>query len=184
MSKKQVLIIINGAPGVGKTTLLRKLVKDLGLPGIGKDDIKELLFEHLGSKDREWSKDVGAVTFDMVYSLMNRWIGQGHSLIMECPFFREFAVDQIAGMVAGRDMTVIELYCKADPAVRRERFIKRVEDGSRHPGHADGAVVDTPEEEISARYAPLEVGDLIEIDTTNFGDADYTELLGRVRKLL
>jgi hypothetical protein len=87
-------------------------------------------------------------------------------------------------MIEGRDMTVIELYCKADPAVRRERFAKRLGDGSRHPGHADAAVVDIPEEEVSARYAPLAIGEFVEVDTTEFGDTEYAELLERVRKLL
>ena len=50
------LLIVNGLPGSGKTTLSRELAPRLGLPLISKDDIKELLFDQLGWSDREHSK--------------------------------------------------------------------------------------------------------------------------------
>ena len=45
---KSLLIIINGAPCTGKTTLGRKLAKQLCLPFLSKDGIKEVLFDTLG----------------------------------------------------------------------------------------------------------------------------------------
>lgn len=42
-----LLVVIQGAPGSGKTTLVEKLRQDIGLPIIGKDDIKEMLFDHI-----------------------------------------------------------------------------------------------------------------------------------------
>ena len=53
------LLIVNGLPGSGKTTLSRELAPRLGLPLISKDDIKELLFDQLGWSDREQSKRFG-----------------------------------------------------------------------------------------------------------------------------
>jgi predicted kinase len=182
-NKKPVLILINGMPGVGKTTLLRKLRSDLNLPGIGKDDIKELLFENMGIGDFDWSKDLGAATADMVFALIETWVGLHRSLIIESAFYKTFASDRVAKIIAANDILFVELYCKTDPVVRAQRFAERVNNGTRHAGHAD-VVGDVPEAELKARYAPLEVGTSIEIDTTNFGEEHYQKLLNQLRKLM
>lgn len=181
--RRPLLIVINGAPGAGKTTLLRKLTKDLSLPGIGKDDIKELLFDHLGIGDHNWSRDVGVATFEMVYSLIEKWIGLGHDLIIENAFYKEFAAARIAKIVADNNAVFVEIYCATDPEVRMKRFIQRTKDGVRHAGHAD-TVIAEPEDVIQARYAPLEIGNLIRVDTTVFGDKEYQGLLEDVSSFL
>lgn len=180
---RPILIVINGAPGAGKTTLLRKLTRDLELPGIGKDDIKELLFDRLGSGDREWSKDVGAVTADMVFTLLHRWLGLGHDLIIESAFYHEYAVKQFNDLQASDSARVVEVYCKTDPAVRNKRFADRAMSGTRHRGHAD-VIINLPEDEIQARYAPIGVGTMLEVDTTVFGDTEYEELRQQIRKFM
>lgn len=42
------LIIINGLPGTGKTTIAKPLASKLGFPLIAKDGIKEFLFDTVG----------------------------------------------------------------------------------------------------------------------------------------
>ena len=46
------LIIIAGMPSAGKTTLARKLSAVFGYPILEKDEMKEMLFDHLGYADR------------------------------------------------------------------------------------------------------------------------------------
>ena len=46
------LIIIAGMPSAGKTTLARKLSEVFGYPILEKDEMKEMLFDHLGYADR------------------------------------------------------------------------------------------------------------------------------------
>jgi predicted kinase len=64
-----LLVIVSGPPCSGKTTLARWLAKELALPLIAKDNIKELLFDHLGWSDRAWSKKLGRATYPLIYYL-------------------------------------------------------------------------------------------------------------------
>lgn len=64
--QSQRLIIISGMPGSGKTTLAKSISAELSLPLIEKDSIKELLFDSLGWNDREWSKKLGKVSYELM----------------------------------------------------------------------------------------------------------------------
>jgi len=46
------LIIINGLPGTGKTTIAKPMAEQLGFPLVSKDTIKEFLFDTIGVSDR------------------------------------------------------------------------------------------------------------------------------------
>lgn len=46
------VILVNGLPATGKTTLARRIATDLRLPLLAKDAIKETLFDTLGWSDR------------------------------------------------------------------------------------------------------------------------------------
>ena len=50
-----MIILVAGPSGVGKTTLAKKLAERLNLPVIHKDDLKEILFETVGSSTPEQS---------------------------------------------------------------------------------------------------------------------------------
>ena len=47
MTGKPLLIIVNGLPGTGKTTLARRLAADLGLPTFSRDGLYETLYDAL-----------------------------------------------------------------------------------------------------------------------------------------
>ncbi|MBF8186037.1 AAA family ATPase [Nonomuraea sp. K274] len=59
-----LVVLVNGLPGAGKTTVARGLGRALGLPVFSKDDLKETLADMLerpgGVGEREWSRRLGA----------------------------------------------------------------------------------------------------------------------------
>src|SRR5688572_29837325 len=91
MRKQPTLILVLGLPGSGKTTLAKKLAMELTLPLVSKDDIKVMLFDVYGWKDREWSKLAGQASYEIMAYLIVEQLRAGHSLIVESPFNPEFA---------------------------------------------------------------------------------------------
>jgi len=176
------LILINGIPGSGKSTLTDKLQQDLGLPALRKDFLKEALFDELGVRDRQWSRLLGRIVSEWQYSAVEAFLSQGESLIAESAFFKEFAAAPISESVQKYGARCIELYCETDPDELVRRFNERRTDGTRHAGHADAEMVFS--EALLAQYAPLEIGTTIHVDTTDFGEAEYQALLTKTKGLL
>lgn len=166
MRKK--LIIVNGAPGSGKTTIVSHLRTQLDITIIEKDAIKEFFFDYVGFGDREWSRMLGKVAIDTLFRLAAQLFAIKDVLIIETAFYASVARQDIAQLVNMYDIDILELYCRADESVRQERFTRRAR-RDRHPGHADllnpNELIDTIE-----RYAPLDIGEIMHIDTNNAVD--------------
>jgi hypothetical protein len=73
-------------PEVGKTTLAGPLARELGLPLLTKDDDKEALFDSLGTGDRDWSRRLGAASFEVLFAVATRLLGAGVSCVPEANF--------------------------------------------------------------------------------------------------
>jgi len=178
-----LLIIVSGPPGSGKTTLARRIAQEWRLPLIAKDDIKESLFDSLGWQDREWSKKLGRATYELICYFVETQLAAGRSLIVESNF-HETATLQFRKLQAQYNFVPIQVLCYAEPRVLIERFQARWVSGNRHPGHVEDQITDA-EYATFRKYAPLDLGGtIIEIDTTDFGKIDYTDLAANLRKVL
>jgi predicted kinase len=179
------LIIINGLPATGKTTIAQQIAKQYDLKLISKDTIKEFLFDVFGVEDREWSRKLGGISNDFLYEITELALKSGKSIIIENAFETAFAKPRLQELTHAYDVNVAEVYCSCDPAVRRKRFVDRNESGSRHVGHMDKDNYPKPEdEEPLEKYAPLNVGTFIEHDTTRGDNAVIQETLSKLRVIL
>ena len=182
MAQHPTLILINGLPGTGKSTLAAKLAKDLDMPLMGKDMLKEFFYDTLQIQGRDESRMIGKAVIEMLYTLAENYVARGLSLMEECPFFVEFGRPKFQAILAGHPAHVIEVYCQTEKDERRRRFMERNESGDRHQGHIDAANYIGPDDpEPYDDYAPLEVGEVIKVDTTRFGDTEYERLLTDIR---
>jgi len=151
------LIVVTGAPGAGKTTLARALAAELRIAMLAKDDVKEALFDALGVGDRDWSRKLGAATYEVLFALAGCLLESGVDCMLESNFSRP---EPLRLLPARR---VVQLFCTAPPDVVLERYARR----ERHPGHLDRTIVEELRARLEAEeWRPLDLGgETIVVDT-------------------
>ncbi|HSF83293.1 MAG TPA: AAA family ATPase [Anaerolineales bacterium] len=178
-----LLVIVTGPPCTGKTSLGQRLAEDLHLPFLNKDGIKELLFDRLGWKDRAWSRALSYATYDILYYLLESLLQSGSSLVVESNFKPANDNPRFKSLHARHRFYQLQVVCRAEPAVILQRCAARAASGERHPGHVDHLTLDEVRRSLEdGDYAALDIGgQVIDVDTTDFGNVDYLKLLTTVR---
>jgi predicted kinase len=181
------LIVVNGIPGTGKTTLAAKLSEDTGIPCLHKDSLKEFFYEKFDVDTREDSRLVGRVSARVLYIFAEEYLEADKSIILENAFFHDFAKPEFLQIVKNKPVNFIEVYCKTDAKVRRARYASREASGVRHKAHALGtdlSLLQDGDQEPNKTYAPLSIANLIEVDTTSFSEKEYGVVINKVKSHL
>jgi len=179
---KSKLIIVNGQPGTGKTTLSHKIATQFDVPLISKDTIKEIIFDNVGYSDREWSVKVGGATYRIMDYFVKEQLRAGHNLIIESNFNPKFDDFKFQKWQKEYNFKVLQIILHAETQVLIDRFEKRNKSGERHPGHDDDNFETA--ERISQPLEPLNIdGQTIQVDTTDFTKIDYKAIYESVKAL-
>ena len=130
------LILINGMPATGKSTLLRQLKQDLkGYKFFSKDDYKEHLYDILGPGDSQHLKDLSIRSIKTGYDYAKRALTKGHNFIYESNFNAKFTALEIQELKASVDFELYQIFLECCPQVAVVRLKQRVQQCLRHPIH-------------------------------------------------
>jgi len=186
MPLEKILVIVNGLPATGKTTLARQLSRLLGIPLFIKDEYKDAIFNGVGHSDRDWSIKVGAAAIEIHFSVAEACLHAGQSCIMENYFRREIFSERITKLAAKYGFRCLQILCRADGQEVYRRFEERCLSGDKHPGHCDDQYLDQIKPKLlQGRLEPLDIpGTTIEVDTTNFDSVDAASIARLIQNFL
>ena len=129
------LMIILGSPASGKSTLARRMARELRAPCLCKDDVKEALFDILGALDRTASKRLSDASFAALLRIARTQLQAGVSCIVEGNWHHLHAAG-VRGILAAEQARSAQVWCRASPAQIVQRFKSR----TRHAGHLDAGL--------------------------------------------
>jgi len=182
---KPLLIVISGPPCTGKTTLAKLLGERFAFPVMGKDTLKELLFDTLGWKDREWSRAFGRASIELLFQFVETQLTARRSCIVESNFRADLDGPRFLALRERHTFVAMNVNCFGDGNVLPARFEQRSASTERHPGHRDHLNYDELRPIVSAgRMDPLFIGGpVLEIDITNFDTVDLTAVYEEINRL-
>jgi predicted kinase len=151
------LILVNGLPGSGKTTLSRQLGEALSLPVISKGNLKEALAEIALGK--VGSGRLGQIASETMWQLVASIPG---TAIVESSWYRPRDLEYVTkGIAQSGSPKVVEIWCEIEPKVARDRYESR----QRHEIHAMGEAASVWAD-WSENAVPLSVGSTLLVDTS------------------
>ncbi len=171
-------IVVTGLPAGGKTTVAKRLARELDWPLLDKDNFLEELFaNNRGVKsleDRRKLSNSSNVAFQTAATKLSEVVLVSHWRPKVGPQNTGTAPD----FVEDHFDKIIEVHCICSPKTAVARFRSR----NRHPGHMDELKsYEDIEKQIQslANGYPLGIGRQLSIKTE--GQVDYSELLAILR---
>lgn len=181
---RPLLIIVNGPPASGKSTLAGEIADALQLPFISKDALKEEMYDNLGKIERAISRALGETSIKLMYSVAERILRAGGSVVIEANFYHGVSETDVSQLIALSDAVMV--HCSAPAEILMQRYAERAESGERHPVHDDSnRIGDLRQELESGTYDPLDLGiPIIRVDTEEGFDPPVDQIVVQIREQL
>ncbi|UVJ40532.1 ATP-binding protein [Arthrobacter sp. CJ23] len=153
------VILINGLPGAGKSTLSEQLGEELGVPVVSKDRVKELLADI--SQGQVTSGRLGQIASDTMWQVAAAIPG---TVIVESWWYRPRDLGFVTGGLAqSGSPEVVEVWCEIPASLAWKRYIDR----QRHEIHPTGITAERDWADWSTNAVPLGIGRTVKVDTSS-----------------
>ena len=185
--KNPYLIILQGRPATGKTTIGKFIANSLHIPFISRDVYKETMYDAFGDKNQntvKWSQALGATSFEIVYLVLKQILGSGNSCVVETAWIPTYAEQNIRNLLLEAEVTCIQIYLYCNDDIRANRFKERA-DTNRHIAHMDPVRIESGYCTKEDKHPKLNIsGHCIEIDTTDINKINLQKIVDSINTLL
>lgn len=161
----EMLVLVTGLPGSGKTTLARNLARKLDLPLIAKDRYKEILFDVLGIGDMDWSRRIGQAAIALQYDTM----AAVRAAVVDSGLWTGVSEPEVEAL----GLPLVQVHCRCPFEVARTRYFDRAARAERHAGYREEQMTDESYEWFRPLVEPLRLrAPLVEVNTAEPADVD------------
>jgi len=178
------LILISGYCATGKSTFARNLSKSLSLPCFIKDNLKETMADAFGSESTEIRQKGSAATFNEMLHIAECLLKVGKVCILESNF-RQSEGERICALLKKYDADCLTYIFSGDLDLLYDRYVSRENAGERHWVHLSaGARDDFKNSHTQYKIGQLEIGTVVNVDSTDFAKVNYSELISTAKIFL
>lgn len=166
------IIMVNGLPATGKTSVGRDIAEYYHAPLITLDTLKEPMFDELGVGDREYNRTLSRTCKKIIWAEI-RDFPKDAIVVLDAWFGLPPNEDVKAGLESVGAEKAVEIWCHASGEILKERYISRV--GLRHPAHPGAEFGDELAQRANT-VVPMDFCQRYDIDTGNFSSIDFDDL--------
>lgn len=166
------IVLVNGLPATGKTSIGRNIAKYYHAPLITLDVIKEPMFDEIGIGDREYNRKLTRTCKKIIWAEICDF-QEDAIVVIDAWFGLPPNEDVKAGLESVGAEKAVEIWCHAAGEVMKSRYIERVSE--RHVGHP-GAEFGDELAERARTVVPMNFCPMYDVDTTDFSKVDYESL--------
>lgn len=164
----KTVILINGIPASGKSTVTRQLSATFNLPLLTIDGIKEPFMARFTDIDRHFNRQLGCAAYEVIWSIVGQ-SSAGCVWLIDAWFgFQPREMLQQLLQQAGVEK-VLEVWNQISPELAVSRYASRLQD--RKPGHPGEEYL--PElAQLAQRAQPMRLGPVFTVDQLQLPDIE------------